>query len=567
MTDAEPDAAPPQWPYCGRGTSASDSVGCRGVRAENRSACLAHLDDAERAAYLAALAPGADLDLRAVSVTEQLLTELLDALRDPADGISVVGQALCNGAIFTGGVNFRQVRFRAAANFSRGKFEGETTFRGASFDSHSYFNEALFAGLATFSGANFGGDLQLVDARFDGKANFITTEFAGDVLSHGAVFASELDFGSAAFRGTQRLGPLTCLERVSLFRANFSLQATLVISAAEISCKRARFEGPITLGVRHARVDLSEAEFVQPFTVRTERYQRDGLQLQEIMTARHEPMAKIMSLSGIDAAKLLLSDVDMSECRFTGAHHLDQLRREGRWEFASPPAGLYWRSGLPLWWSHRTVIAEECAWRALPSRPAAARRGWSAPPGGEPPGLATLTSIYRQLRKNLEDCKDEPGAADFYYGEMEMRRHSATIPHGERLLLHLYWALSGYGMRASRAVVWFAATVAVTVVLIMVNGLPNSTPRPIVTETTTPAGRIELRVENPDPVLTLPMGRRFSVERLDKSLRIVLNSAIFRSSGQNLTAWGTYTEMISRVVEPVLLGLAVLAVRGRLKRS
>jgi hypothetical protein len=30
--------------------------------------------------------------------------------------------------------------------------------------------------------------------------------------------------------------------------------------------------------------------------------------------------------------------------------------------------------------------------------------------------------LYRALRKGREDTKDEPEAADFYYGEVEMRR-------------------------------------------------------------------------------------------------------------------------------------------------
>lgn len=103
MSDTEPDNTPPPWPYCGRGSSDDEQVGCRGVRAGSQSSCLAHLDDAARTAYLAGLVPGADLDLRAVSVTEQLLTELLDALRDPADGISVVGRAQCHDAHFAAG--------------------------------------------------------------------------------------------------------------------------------------------------------------------------------------------------------------------------------------------------------------------------------------------------------------------------------------------------------------------------------------------------------------------------------------------------------------------------------
>ncbi|MFE7012779.1 hypothetical protein ACFVAQ_20155 [Streptomyces sp. NPDC057651] len=41
---------------------------------------------------------------------------------------------------------------------------------------------------------------------------------------------------------------------------------------------------------------------------------------------------------------------------------------------------------------------------------------------------------------------------------------------------------------------------------------------------------------------------------------------LFRSADQDLTTSGTYIEMASRVTEPVLLGLALLAVRNRVKR-
>jgi hypothetical protein len=81
---------------------------------------------------------------------------------------------------------------------------------------------------------------------------------------------------------------------------------------------------------------------------------------------------------------------------------------------------------------------------------------------------------YRALRKGREDRKDEPGAADFYYGEMEMRRqgpfrHEAkpapgsrrATPGGERLILWLYWLVSGYGLRASRALIALVVTVVV----------------------------------------------------------------------------------------------------------
>ncbi|GAA4977205.1 hypothetical protein [Streptomyces hyderabadensis] len=59
------------------------------------------------------------------------------------------------------------------------------------------------------------------------------------------------------------------------------------------------------------------------------------------------------------------------------------------------------------------------------------------------------------MRKAFEDGKNEPGAADFYYGECEMRRHDLTgTTKGERVLLRGYWLLSGYGLRASCAFTW-----------------------------------------------------------------------------------------------------------------
>ena len=61
-------------------------------------------------------------------------------------------------------------------------------------------------------------------------------------------------------------------------------------------------------------------------------------------------------------------------------------------------------------------------------------------------------AIYRSLRRGLEEAGDSPGAADFYYGEMEARRHGAkrqgsrsgrTTASGERAILTAYWLVSG----------------------------------------------------------------------------------------------------------------------------
>jgi hypothetical protein len=102
--------------------------------------------------------------------------------------------------------------------------------------------------------------------------------------------------------------------------------------------------------------------------------------------------------------------------------------------------------------------------------------------------------------------------------------------------------------------------------VMMLWGLPQHDTPSLSTGTLT-GQHITLTTDNPDPKNpTGPPGNRLTSARFEKSLRIVVNSVIFHSSGQDLTTTGTYTEMTSRLTEPVLLGLAALAIRGRIKR-
>ncbi|MEU6664205.1 hypothetical protein [Streptomyces sp. NPDC046821] len=210
----------------------------------------------------------------------------------------------------------------------------------------------------------------------------------------------------------------------------------------------------------------------------------------------------------------------------------------------------------------RRTLAEEHHWRA---RRSARADGWtSAPDGAEVLEPLALAPVYRQLRKALEDGKHEPGAADFYYGEMEMRRHADDIPWSERALLTMYWLLSGYGLRAARALGWLIVAMATTIVLLMGFGLPDETPKQeIVREMAD--GEWTTVIDKPEP--KNPTGDRFTSKRFEKALNLTFNSVVFRSSGQDLTTAGGYIEMGSRVFEPVLLGFAALAIRGRVKRG
>ncbi|GHG78609.1 hypothetical protein GCM10018779_58510 [Streptomyces griseocarneus] len=481
---------------------------------------MAHVSEGERSDYFSTLSSGADIDHRGTPFTEQLLTDLLGALTVPA-GPPRLGHALFDRAEFSDDVRFDGVEFSGDAHFDETEFRGEVHFDGA-----------IFSGNIHFNGAGFSGDAW---------------------------------FRRAVFERAVVVGPLRCTGMLDLSEAVFGSPVTIEAAAASVRCRRTQWVSTAVLRLRHAAVDLSDAVLEHPVTLASASRpftERNGFQLAEPNLPVRQ--VRVMSLRGVDAAHLVLSDIDLSECRFAGTIHLDQLRLEGRYRLAATPSGLRRRGMWPVRWTPRRTMAEEHYWRA-------ARRvgaeGWSPAPEGEEVLMPTaLAPVYRQLRKAFEDGKHEPGAADFYYGEMEMRRHADDIPWGERSLLTVYWLLSGYGMRASRAFGWLLLAMMTTVLAMMLWGLPQSDIKSAHTGTLT--GRImTMTTETPDPVN--PNGSyptRLSTERFDKSLRVVLNSVIFRSSGQDLTTTGTYVEMASRLSEPVLLGLAVVGIRSRVKR-
>ncbi|WP_307782096.1 hypothetical protein [Streptomyces sp. MBT65] len=107
---------------------------------------------------------------------------------------------------------------------------------------------------------------------------------------------------------------------------------------------------------------------------------------------------------------------------------------------------------------------------------------------------------------------------------------------------------------------------AATVLVMMLWGLPQQDARPGPTNSATGAGISGVAGTN-DPVdPDEPLARRMTSDRFEKSARVVINSVVFRSSTQSLTTAGTCTEMLSRLVEPALLGLGAFAIRGRVRR-
>jgi hypothetical protein len=675
MTDGE-KAWQPDWPTC-------TFDGCIGIRVKGEEWCLAHVDTEVRETVLAALKPGAALDLRGTPFDRELLDRLLNALRSE-DGVPRLGNATFALAKFSEDASFRRAEFVESAMFSWAEFSGSASFdevkiRGGAWFEHAVmtslgnFRAAQFSGdvgfngarikTSSFNGALFSGPAEFIDVQLDASASFEAAQFDGKTLFEGAQFGGELgleaDFskaqfnhftsfvgaqfnGSAKFDGARfkhagSIGPLLATSRLVLDQATFEQAIVIEVASPVLSCINTRFIESATLRVRYAEVILDSAVFGKPSTItfsedtfkRMPRPRADsddtratrtlsdddfedfvesgGVQrlvqsyfAETVLEALLDAFTKassgsqateadvsganvpevreveafddrlvasaangrsarprLLSLNAVDVGTLTLTELDLSACRFWGAHNLDQLHIEGAQPFSTTPTGWFFGrvggQGIPVWrWTRRQTLAEEHHWRAhrpLPTspqgRPHPQRAGWYPSAMHPPVWLADQTGqraqrlepsriavLYRSLRTAQEDRKNEPGAADFYYGEMEMRRLASATPWGERVILALYWLISGYSLRGLRALVSLAVVVVGLATLFDLFGFP----------------------QHPSP------------PTFWESLLYTAQSTLSISDQTQLTPWGKLLHIAVRLAGLLLLGLALLSVRNRVKR-
>ncbi|MGH6948077.1 MAG: hypothetical protein ACREDZ_12175, partial [Kiloniellales bacterium] len=390
--------------------------------------------------------------------------------------------------------------------------------------SNSTFLEMLRAdgivGALLLNQCRFRSDLSITDA--DATIIVLDSCIAERELlltgTHCAAFRSPFLRAASA----HQIGPLDVRNDCTLSHSQFGARVRLEVKANRLDLSGAQLiEGGHVLA-EQADIDLSRLSTGRP------------LRISGSATSSQQPI--ILAVQDADAGLMSFAHVDMTRCVFYGSHDLGEVVIE-------PTVRL---SRAPAWCTTRRVIADEYSWR----RNAGGIRaiGWklsgtrlaSDPSQDDPdrnvvelPALraSQVAAVYRDLRRSFEARSDEPGAADFYYGEMEMRRHSREFGTAERAIVWMYWLFSGYGLRASRAFAWLLA--------VIIGG----------TVAATHVGFV--------------VGRGTYYEGLLFSLRAVLPGL---QSSQQLSMAGGFIEIALTLLGPVFFALAVLALRGRVKR-
>jgi uncharacterized protein YjbI with pentapeptide repeats len=527
--------------------------------------CLAHLSQDALQEHLASVHPGSDIDAHGVVFTAELL-ELLLIAATPKDQGRELGRADFHSATFTEDAGFGGVTFTEDAYFDSATFTKSAGFGDATFTEGAYFGDATFTKDADFRSATFTKDAGFGDATFTEGAYFGDATFTKDAYFDSATFTEDADFRGATFTRDSDFHDATFTRKGNFDRATITGRMTMACSAGEllwrgaelrgelaveaaaalVDLAGARASGRVRLRLRGACVNLSEAVFTGPITVHGLQTPIGGVDETRIvwrgaaMAGGPVPGVRVESLREVDAERLVLTDVDLSGCHFAGMHQLEKIRLDGRCRFAFSPGGT------------RQVLAEERLWRAADRgreearsslvrrlRSARAARWDPQPSALAPVGVdaARLEVLYRQLRKALEDSKNEPGAADFYYSEMQMRRAGGRQRHAlpERTLVWLYWLVSGYGLRAGRAIVALLIAVSLIAVGVKYAGFPGK----------------------PVPYIDAWL---YSMR---SAFVINVKSAVLP---ETVTRWGEVFRIILRITVPLLLGLAALALRNRVKR-
>lgn len=490
--------------------------------------------------------------------------------RFPDSGIESLPEG--QGASFAQTTQFSLTRFESHANFDHTHFFGNVAFTGVDFEDGVSFDNAVFEGSAVFSTHYDDSSPRESKATYTtlSRVTFSATQFSRQALFYGVRFRGLISFALARFQGPVEFSGCVHEPSPSKNHGSPGRPHAMVFGKAE-------FSNDLEIGIQdECIIDLSNVRFTHALRISVQ----NPVAMANVFvespvsisgSGRSSNSVPLLSLAGatLQAPLIIEENISLADCSLDKATGLNLLRVT-----ATNPEWILFR--------HRRVIVDEYmlrekhlrAGRAESQRANAAlwrrykailpppttktteglevvyRRMRADEEESHGPTTKRLEGVYRQMRAALEESRAAPDAADFYYGEMEMRRLSFPHRRFERMLLSLYKLTSGYGLRAYRALLSYL------VILFSFAALFRYRTSWFVLNENVAAGG------------TGTSPGVLSFDHYWDVVAILSRSAVnfAAATGGGLTAWGTLSILLLRLAAPTFLALAILAIRARVQR-
>jgi uncharacterized protein YjbI with pentapeptide repeats len=318
---------------------------------------------------------------------------------------------------FPASVYWINAEFNSAFDMSGARFLGEANFTGTLFKGNVFFRGATFVGRAIFGGATFSRLAEFSGTTFTKTADFSLASFLDTVNFNEATFKEAADFLGATFQQEANFRTATLNERANFMTATFSNTAdftgaklsgmaefvrtkfgglakfTMATFSGDADFEGAIFSGATNfcLAIVHGYVRLAGQKSVPMF-------KHLDLQGARIEIPDH------LSFHSLTMRPIWFINVDARRIDFVNV----------QWEWDSIKDAIHGRFSR-----HRRLLAIAC----------------------------------RHLAVNAEDNHRYEEASKFRYLSMDARRLETWHGFGFWRLDWWYWVASGYGERASQALV------------------------------------------------------------------------------------------------------------------
>ena len=328
---------------------------------------------------------------------------------------------------FTKESDFSQAAFAGKADFHDSIFKEKVSFYGATFSEDTNFYNIEFEKHVDFSRVRFVKETDFTDAIFKEGALFYKASFLGETEFNGVIFHGNSDFFRATFSGNIFFGIATIKKFINFDEAIIENQLLL---------DRINWEKKLKIEIAF------DASFDNiSFT-------KNG----------------IIRFRDISLSRATFKGTDLRRCWF---FNVDWNQVKGRNVIFEE---LSLNEKEKIWGSYRL----KCNIKRNCSQESNSKNKSECP---EKSDYARVEECYRYLKLSYEKAGDFKWAGDFHYGEMEMYRRASKWRWFPFYWYNLYWTLSGYGERPSRALGWLAAFLAIFASLLSWAGLEIMDPK------------------------------------------------------------------------------------------